>query len=136
MNAMLEWSNGDIAAARMWQDQIKKILKAHEQGGRSSARPQDIKVLCICILYTIRDPFCQEKISEVATHSDQLFALDERTRSGRSMLPIFLRRLISKSLEAFEDRLRSLETTAAVPPQRVRDQRGSPDLRVGDRSLR
>ena len=111
MNAILECSNRDIAAARTWQDQIKKILKAHEQGERSNARLQDIKVLCICIIHTIRDPYCQEKMCEVAIHADKLFAVDERTRSGRSMLPIFLRRLILKSLDAFDDRLRSLKTT-------------------------
>jgi hypothetical protein len=74
--------------------------------------PQDIKVLCICIIHTIRDPYCQEKMCEVAIHADKLFAVDERTRAGRSMLPIFfLRRLIFKSLQAVDDRLRALETT-------------------------
>jgi len=111
MNAMPERSNRDIAAAGMWQDQIKKILKAHEQGERNDAMAQDLKVLCICIIHTIRDPYCQEKMCEVAIHSDKLFAVDERTRAGRSMLPIFLRRLIFKSLQAFDDRLRALETT-------------------------
>ena len=111
MDAMLECSNRDIAAAGMWQDQIKNILRAHQQGERNNAMLQDIKVLCICIIHTIRDPYCQEKMCEVAIHSDKLFAVDERSRAGRSMLPIFLRRLIFKSLQAFDDRLRALETT-------------------------
>ena len=109
MNAMLECSNRDIAAAGIWQDQINKILKAHQQGERNNAMLQDIKVLCICSIHTIRDPYCQEKMCEVAIHSDKLFAVDER--AGRSMLPIFLRRLVFKSLQAFDDRLRALETT-------------------------
>jgi len=109
MSAMLECSNRDIAAAGMWQAQIKNILKAHQQGERNDAMLQDIKVLCICIIHTIPDPYCQQKMCEVAIHSDKLFAVDER--AGRSMLPIFLRRLIFKSLQAFDDRLRALETT-------------------------
>jgi len=111
MNAMLECSNRDIAAAGMWQDQIKKILKAHQQGERNNAMLRDIKVLCICIIHTIRDPYCQEKMCEVAIQSDKLFAVGERTGAARSMLSIFLRRLIFKSLQAFDDRLRALETT-------------------------
>jgi hypothetical protein len=111
MNAMLECSNRDIAAAGMWQDQIKKILKAHQQGERNNAMLRDIKVLCICIIHTIRDPYCQEKMCEVAIQSDKLFAVGERAGAGRSMLSIFLRRLIFKSLQAFDDRLRALETT-------------------------
>ena len=111
MNPMLEYSNRDIAAAGKWQEQIKKILKAHEQGVRNDAMLQDIKVLCICIIHTIRDPYCQEKMCEVAVHSEKLFTVDERTPAGRSMLPIFLRLLILKSLQAFGDRLGALETT-------------------------
>jgi hypothetical protein len=115
MNAMLECSNRDIAAAGMWQDQIKRILKAHQQGERNDAMAQDLKVLCICIIHTIRDPYCQEKMCEVAIHSDKLFAVDER--AGRSMLPIFLRRLIFKSLQAFGDRLRAIETARQSEPK-------------------
>src|SRR4026209_2493082 len=111
MNAMLECTNRDIAAARTLHDEIQKILSAHERGERNDATLQDIKVLCICVIHKIRDPYCQEKMCEVAIHSDKLFAVDERTRAGRSMLPIFLRRLIFKSLQAFDDRLRTLETT-------------------------
>ena len=111
MNAMLECSNQDLVAARTFAEDIKRLLKAHGRGERNSAMLQDIKVLCICIIHTIRDPYCQKKMCEVAIHSDQLFAVGERTRLERSMLPIFLRRLILRSLEAFEDRLRSLETT-------------------------
>ena len=111
MNAKLECSNRDIAAARTLHDEIKKILNAHERGEQNNAMLQDIKVLCIGIIHTIRDPHCQEKMCEVAMHADQLFAVDERTRAGRSMLPIFLRRLIFKSLQTFDDRLRALETT-------------------------
>ena len=111
MNAMLECTNRDIAAARTLHDEIQKILSAHERGERNDATLQDIKVLCICIIHTIRDPYCQEKMCEVAIHSEKLFAIDERTRAGRSMLPIFLRLLILKSLQAFGDRLGALETT-------------------------
>jgi hypothetical protein len=114
MDAMLECSNRDIAAAGMWQDQIKNILKAHQQGERNNAMLQDIKVLCICIIHTIRDPYCQQKMCEVANHSDELFAIDQRSRRGRSSTQsssIFRRRLILESLEAFDDRLRALETT-------------------------
>ena len=111
MNAMLQFSNQDIVAARTLQDEIRKVLKAHERGERNQAMPNDIKVLCISIMHTIRDPYCQEKMCEVAIQSDKLFAVDERTRLGRSMLPIFLRRLILKSLAAFDDRLTALETT-------------------------
>ena len=112
MSAMLECSNRDIAAAGMWQAQIKNILKAHQQGERNDAMLQDIKVLCICIIHTIRDPYCQEKMCEVANHSDELFAIDQRSRRGRTQSSsIFRRRLILESLEAFDDRLRALETT-------------------------
>ena len=113
MNDMLECSNRDIVAARTLHDEIKKVLKAHEQGERNDAMLQDIKVLCSCIIQTIRDPYCQEKMCEVEIHSDELFAIDKRSRWERSTQPspMFLRRLILKSLEAFDDRLRSLETT-------------------------
>jgi len=111
MNAMLVCTNRDIAAARTLHDEIRKILNAHERGERCDAMLQHIKVLCICTIHTIRDPYCQEKICEVATHAEQLFAVDERSRAGRSMLPIFLRRLIFKSLQGFDDRLRALATT-------------------------
>ena len=113
MNDMLECSNRDIVAARTLHDEIKKALKAHERGERGAALLQDIKVLCSCIIQTIRDPYCQEKMCEVEIHSDELFAVDKPSRWGRSGTqpsPIFLRRLILKSLEAFEDRLKALET--------------------------
>ena len=110
MDAMLGCSNQDIAAARTLHGELKRVLQAYARGERNYAMLQHIKVLCISIIHTIRDPYCQEKMCEVAVHSDKLFAADERPRSERSMLPIFLRRLIVKSLEAFEDRLRSLET--------------------------
>jgi hypothetical protein len=111
MSAMLECSNRDIAAARTLHDEIKKVLKAHEQGERNDAMLREIKVLCSCIIQTIRDPYCQEKMCEVEIHSDELFAVDNRTRWSRSTQPspIFLRRLILKSLEAFDDRLRAVE---------------------------
>src|SRR5688500_17169030 len=115
MNDMLECSNRDIVAARTLHDEIKKVLKAHERGERNNAMLQDIKVLCSCIIQTIRDPFCQERMCEVEIHSDELFAVDQRPRWGRSSSTppstIFLRRVILKSLEAFDDRLRALETT-------------------------
>ena len=96
MKAMLECSNRDIAAARTLHDEIKKVLKAHERGERNAAMLQDIKVLCSCIIQTIRDPYCQEKMCEVEIHSDELFAVDKRPRWGRSTQasPIFLRRLM------------------------------------------
>src|SRR5687767_2084674 len=112
MNDMLECSNRDIVAARTLHDEIKKVLKAHERGERGDALLQDIKVLCSCIIQTIRDPYCHEKMCEVEIHSDELFAIDKRSRWGRSTQPssMFLRRLILKSLEAFDDRLRTHET--------------------------
>ena len=114
MNAMLECSNRDIVAARTLHDEIRKLLKAHERGERNAAMLQEIKVLSSCIIQTIRDPYCQEKMCEVELHSDELFAIDERPRKGHGGTqpsPLFLRRLILKSLDAFDDRLRSLETT-------------------------
>ena len=114
MNAIVKYSNREIAAARTLHDEIRKDLKAHERGERSHAMLQDIKVLCICIIYTIRDPYCQEKMCEVANHSDELFAIDQRSRRGRSSTQsssIFRRRLILESLVAFDDRLKVLETT-------------------------
>jgi hypothetical protein len=112
MNGMVDYSNRDIAAVRTLHDEIRKVLKAHERGERGEALLRDIKVLCSCIIQTIHDPYCQEKICEVEIHSDELFALDKRPRWGRSSTlpsPMFLRRLILKSLEAFDDRLRALE---------------------------
>jgi hypothetical protein len=50
---------------------------------------------------------------EVEIHSDELFAIDDRPRWGRSSAqpsPMFLRRLIFKALEAFEERLADLES--------------------------
>jgi len=114
MNAMLQYSNRDIAVARTLHDEIRKALKAHERGERNDAMLQDIKVLCICIIHTIRDPYCQEKMCEVANHSEELFAIDQRSRRGRNSTQassIFRRRLILESLAAFADRLRALETT-------------------------
>ena len=113
MNAMAEYSNRDIVAVRALHDEIKKVLRAHERGERSSAMLQDIKVLCSCIIQTLHDPYCQEKMCEVEIHSDELFAADKRSlRGGNSTQPssIFQRRLILKALEAFEDRLKTLET--------------------------
>ena len=113
MNAMRECSNPDVVAARALHDELKKVLKAHERGERNNTMLRDIKVLCVCIIHTIRDPYCQERICEVASHADKLFAIDKR-RWGRTKTQphsMFLRRLILKSLEAFDDRLRSLETT-------------------------
>ena len=113
MNAMLECSNRDIVAARTLHDEIKKILKAHARGERNDAMLRDIKVLCVCAIHTIRDPYCQEKMGEVANHSEKLFAIDKRRwgRSSAQPSSILLRRLILNSLEAFDNRLRSLETT-------------------------
>jgi hypothetical protein len=50
---------------------------------------------------------------EVERHWDELFAADKPTRWGRNTQPgaMFLRRLIFKSLEAFDDRLKCLEAT-------------------------
>jgi hypothetical protein len=112
MNAMLDHSHRDILAARTLHNEIKNLLKAQERGEANGAVLTDIKVLCSCIIQTIHDPYCQEKMCEVEIHSDELFAVDKRTRWGRSTQPspIFLRRLILKSLEAFDDRLKSLET--------------------------
>jgi len=112
MNGMVDCSNRDIVAVRTLQEEIKKVLKAHERGERGEAMLRDIKVLCSCIIQTIRDPYCQEKICEVEIHSDELFALDKRPRWSRGSTqpsPMFLRRLILKSLEAFADRLRAVE---------------------------
>ena len=109
---MLEYSNRDIAAARTLRDEIRKALKAQERVERNDAMLHDIKVLCVCIIHTIRDPYCQEKMCEVANHADELFAIDQRSRKGRTQSnSIFRRRLILESLEAFDDRLRALETT-------------------------
>jgi len=113
MNDMLECSNRDIVAARTLHDEIKKVVKAHERGERGDALLRDIKVLCSCIIQTIRDPYCQEKMCEVEIHSDELFSIDKGPRWGRSSAqpsPMFLRRLILKALDAFDDRLRILET--------------------------
>jgi hypothetical protein len=111
MNAILDYSHRDILAARTLHNEIKNLLKAQERGEGNEAVLTDIKVLCSCIIQTIRDPYCQEKMCEVEIHSDELFAVDKRTRWGRSTQPssMFLRRLILKSLEAFDDRLKSLE---------------------------
>jgi len=118
MSAMLEYSNRDIAAARTLHNEIKKVLKAHERGERNDAMLREIKVLCSCIIQTIRDPYCQEKMCEVEIHTDELFAADKRSRWGRSAQPspIFLRRLILKSLEAFDDRLRAVEMLRQPEP--------------------
>ena len=113
MNATLDYSHRDILAARTLHNQIKNLLKAQERGDENEAALQDIKVLCSCILQTIRDPYCQEKMCEVEIHSDELFAVDTRTRWGRSGAQpssMFLRQLVFKSLEAFEERLAYLET--------------------------
>src|SRR5688572_15077198 len=113
MNAKLEYSHRDILAARTLHNEITKVLKAQERGDETEAALQDIKVLCSCIIQTIRDPYCRERMCEVEIHSDELFAVDTRTRwdrSGTQPSSTFLRRLIFKSLEAFEDRLADLET--------------------------
>src|SRR5688572_27290503 len=112
MNGTPDYSHRDILAARTLHNEIRNLVKAQERGDENEAALQDIKVLCSCILQTIRDPYCQEKMCEVEIHSDELFAVDKRTRWGRSGTrpsSMFLRRLILKSLEAFEDRLAYLE---------------------------
>ena len=106
MNAMLECSNRDVVAARTFAEEIKRVLKAYARGERDNAMLQDIKVLCICVIHTIRDPYCQEKMCEVAVHVDAMWG----SRST-PLNSIFLRRLIFKSLDAVDDRLGSLETT-------------------------
>ena len=112
MNATLDYSHRDILAARTLHNEIKNIVKAQERGDGNEAGLQDIKVLCSCIIQTIRDPYCQEKMCEVEIHSDELFAVDQRPRWARSgtQPSSMLRRLIFKSLEAFADRLAFLET--------------------------
>ena len=115
MNATLDYSHRDILAARTLHNEIKNIVKAQERGDGNEAGLQDIKVLCSCIIQTIRDPYCQEKMCEVEIHSDELFAVGKQSRWGRSSTQtqsssIFLRRLIFKALEAFEDRLAFLES--------------------------
>ena len=109
----VDYSHRDILAARTLHNEIRKVLKAHERGERSNAMLPDIKVLCSCIIQTIRDPYCQEKMCDVEIHADELFAADSRPRWGRSgstqPSPIFLRRLIVKALDAFEERLALLE---------------------------
>ena len=112
MNVKLECANRDVVAARTYAEEIKEVLKAHARGEQNHAMLQDIKVLCICILHTIRDPYCQEKICEVAIQADAM--------GGRRSTPlnsIFLRRLMLKSLAAFDDRLGSLETTPQYAPR-------------------
>ena len=109
MNATLDYSHRDILAARTLHNEIRNLVKAQERGDETETALQDIKVLCSCILQTIRDSYCQEKMCEVEIHSDELFAVDKRTLWGRSDTQP-LRRLILKSLEAFEDRLAFLET--------------------------
>jgi hypothetical protein len=114
MNATVDYSHRDILAARTLHNEIKNVLKAHERGERSDAMLQDIKVFCSCIIQTIRDPYCQEKMCEVEIHSDELFAADKRSRWEHSSTQpgsMFLRRLILKALQAFEDRLRSIVAT-------------------------
>ena len=109
---MTDYSHRDILAARTLHNEIKNLVKAQERGDGNEAALQDIKVLCSCIIQTIRDPQCQQKMCEVEIHCDELFALDTRARwgsGGAQPSPIFLRRLIFKSLEAFEDRLAFLE---------------------------
>ena len=115
MNAKVDYSHRDILAARTLHNEIKKVLKAHERGERNNAMLPDIKVLCSCIIQTIRDPYCQEKMCEVEIHADELFAVGKRSRWGRGSTQtqsssMFLRRLIFKALEAFEDRLAFLES--------------------------
>jgi hypothetical protein len=113
VNATVDYSHRDILAARTLHNEIKNLVKAQERGDGNEAALQDIKVLCSCIIQTIRDPYCQEKMCEVEIHADELFAVAARTRWGRSGTQpssMFLRRLIFKSLEAFEDRLALLET--------------------------
>ena len=114
MNATLDYSHRDILAARTLHNEIRNLVKEQERGDTNEAALQDIKVLCSCIIQTIRDPYRQERLCEVEIHSDELFAVDNRTRWGRSSSTqpnsMFLRRLIFKSLEAFEDRLAYLET--------------------------
>ena len=113
MNAMFDYSHRDILAARMLHDEIRNLVKAQERGEATEAMPQDIKVLCTCIIRAIHDPYCQEKMREVELRSGQLFAVDERPPEGRNteLGSMFLRRMILNSLDAFDDRLRSLETT-------------------------
>ena len=113
MNATLDYSHRDILAARTLHNEIRNLVKEQERGDTNEAALQDIKVLCSCIIQTIRDPYCQEKMCEVEIHSDELFAADKRSRWVRSSTQpssMFLRRLILKALESFEDRLAYLET--------------------------
>ena len=127
MNAMLDCSHRDILAARMLHNEIRILVKAQERGEGTEAMLKDIKVLCTCIIRAIRDPYCQEKMCEVELRSGQLFAVDERPPEGRNteLGSMFLRRLILKSLDAFDDRLRFLETTR----QSARDASGTSPAR-------
>ena len=129
MNATLDYSHRDILAARTLHNEIRKLVKEQERGEGNGASLQDIKVLCSCIIQTIRDPYCQERMCEVEIHADELFAVTKPTLWGRSDTQpssVFLRRLIFKSLEAFEDRLAFLETQR----ESARVSQASPGLRA------
>jgi len=110
---MLGCSHRDILSARMLHNEIRSLVKTQERGEGTAAMLEDIKVLCACIIRAIHDPYCQEQMREVELRSGQLFAVDGRPPEGRStqLGSMFLRRLILKSLDAFDERLKSLETT-------------------------
>ena len=106
-------SHRDILSARMLHNEIRNLVKAQERGEATPTMREDIKVLCTSIIRAIHDPYCQEKMREVELRAGQLFVADERPPEGRStqLGSMFLRQLILKSLDAFDERLKSLETT-------------------------
>jgi len=105
--------NRNIEVARLLLGQIRRLLTLHERGESSEGAAEAIRLLCDGLIHTIDDPQCQETLSEVERHADELFSLDGRPQFGRTARPgaMFLRRLIFRTLETFDDRLKSLEAT-------------------------
>jgi len=105
--------SGGLVAARSAHRQLKQLLTAAAPGESAESTLQAIKLLCDSVVQTLADSTCQEMICAVERHSEELLTSPQRPRWGRSAPPgaMFMRRLVLRSLEAFDDRLTQLEKT-------------------------
>jgi len=104
--------HSEIYRARSLHRQIKELLRLQERGQATERTLHDIKRLCDDAVRTITDPQYQEKVCEVERHADELFSVDKPSRWARGTQPgvMLMRRLVLRSLDALDERLKSIES--------------------------
>ena len=100
-----------MVSARRAHRELVQLLTVVERGEPDESALQAVQLVCNSVIETLDDPFCHEKMREVMRHSEEYFRLGRRPRWGRSTPPgvVFVRRLVFRALEAFDERLRQIE---------------------------